>query len=297
MRLPHMTSGGIAPRMARGARSFVVVSAFVPAAVLCAGRSDAEETIPPWYSDLATGSAVPQAISTGSAVDGTPLALEPPIPLAAASGIPRFGNVTGPAAVGEIPAPETSPAVLGLDSGSLLTACAGSAVTGGALLLLGSATGSGVIGPGMLAPPWLAMVGSAGSVMVPPGIGSGFGSNGSSLGSAAVGSAVTGSAILTCLLALATVTPPPPAPSFPLLIPSPVPSPPLWPVAAPVVAPGSSIAPAPFERTAPSPLTQEAAPAAAPLAWNILEIVVLLLVLVIIAYHGATEPNRKKVIP
>ncbi|GAA5093428.1 hypothetical protein [Nocardia iowensis] len=290
-----MTSGDIAPRIARGARSFVVVSAFVPAAMLCAGRSDADATMPPWYGDLATGSAVPQDISTGSAIDGTPLALEPPIPLAAASGIRHLGDVTGPEAGGEIPAPATSPAVLGLDSGSLLTACAGSAVTGGALLLLGSATSSGVIGPGMLAPPWLAMVGSAGSVMVPPGIGSGFGSNGSSLGSAAVGSAVTGSAILTCLLALATVAPPPPTPAFPLLIPSPVPSPPLWPVAAPVVAPESSSTPAPFERTAAFPLTQEAAPTAEPFAWNILEIVVLLIVLVIIAYHGASEPNRKKV--
>ncbi|MFC9434212.1 hypothetical protein [Nocardia sp. NPDC057030] len=251
------------------------------------------------HEDIATGSAVIPEASTGSA-DGGQLSLEPPA-------LPTTNAILdlGPAADADADAtgsatPTTgataNPAVLGLDSGSVVTACAGSAVTAGALLFLGSAAGSGLIGPGMLAPPWWAFVGSAGSVVIPPG----FGSSGSALGSAAVGSAVTGSAVLTCLLALSTAPTPPP-PSFPLLIPSPVLSPPLSgfrPVSAPVAAPAeaeTATASEGFGVAATPPLADDAtAPAADQFAFNTLEIVTLLVVLVILTHQGTTEVTRRR---
>lgn len=183
-----------------------------------------------------------------------------------------------------------------------MTACAGSAVTGGALLFLGSAAGSGLIGPGMLAPPWWAVVGSAGSAVIPPG----FGSSGSALGSAAVGSAVTGSAVLTCLLALSTA-PTPPVPTFPLLIPPavPTPPPPVLLVAAPVAGSDpesqagseSSTAPGRFPVAATPTDTDEAAAGADVVGWDTLEVVTLLVMLVIIAYQGSPEAYRKRPLP
>ncbi|MEV6559633.1 hypothetical protein AB0M22_28205 [Nocardia sp. NPDC051756] len=388
MKRTRRKSGGVAPRITRGARGLVVVSAFVPAAVLFGGRATADEVIPsppptsdvttesaapqdvsptettaiPFgppaspaitygdnaapdgssatpnvppgetaeldaptaedtaasgastgsaapqdaptgsagHDDIATGSAVTPDAATGSAGDGGQLSLEPPT-------LPTTNAILdiGPAADADADTtgsatPTTgataNPAVLGLDSGSVMTACAGSAVTAGALLFLGSAAGSGLIGPGMLAPPWWAFVGSAGSVVIPPG----FGSSGSALGSAAVGSAVTGSAVLTCLLALST-TPTPPAPSFPLLIPSPILSPPLsffLPATAPVAAsvpPESAITPGRFVVAATPPVVDEAAaPVADQFAFNTLEIVTLLVVLILLAHQGTTEVTKKR---
>lgn len=406
MKRTRKTSGGVAPRITRGARGLVVVSAFVPAAVLFGGRSTADEVIPsppptsdvttessaphdvsptdataiPFgppappaitygsnpspdaptgdsptpavpsgdptkpgdpstpdaptgttategapaadtaasgtstgsaapqdvptgsagHEDIATGSAVTPEAATGSAADGGHLSLEPPT-------LPTTNAILdiGPAADADAETtgsatPTTgataNPAVLGLDSGSVVTACAGSAVTAGALLFLGSAAGSGLIGPGMLAPPWWAFVGSAGSVVIPPG----FGSSGSALGSAAVGSAVTGSAVLTCLLALSTA-PTPPTPSFPLLIPSPILSPPLSfflpataPVAAPI-APETAATPGRFVVAATPPVADEAAaPVADQFAFNTLEIVTLLVVLIIVAHQGTAEATKKR---
>ncbi|MFI9402537.1 hypothetical protein [Nocardia sp. NPDC052316] len=173
----------------------------------------------------------------------------------------------------------------------MLTACVGSAA-GAALLFLGSAAGSGLIGPGILAPPWWA-VGSAGSALLPPA----SGSSGSALGSAVVGSAMAGSAVLTCLLTLSTVTPPP-TPSLPLLIPPPIsiPNPPfVLPVAAPVATPDAATAAqrSPVAATPPAAIA-EAAPTSDMFGWNTLEIVVFLVVLVLVAIQGSAEAARKR---
>ncbi|WP_433654198.1 hypothetical protein ACQPW1_26285 [Nocardia sp. CA-128927] len=242
-------------------------------------------------------------IATGSAAEDGLLALEPPKPLAA-RGILDIGSAadadaeTGEMATAATPA-ATGPAALGLDSGSVITACAGSAVAGGALLFLGSAAGSGLIGPGMLAPPWWAVVGSAGSAVIPPG----FGSSGSALGSAAVGSAVTGSAVLTCLLALSTA-PTPPAPSFPLLIPSPIPSPspslfPFMPVAAPIAeseteADASTLPGRYVVAATPPAVDDETTSVADTFAFHTLEVVTLLVVLILMAQQGSTEVAKKR---
>ncbi|MEV6098943.1 hypothetical protein [Nocardia sp. NPDC051981] len=135
-----------------------------------------------------------------------------------------------------IPGPAESPAaasntlggLLGLNSGSVLTACAGSAVLGSAALglgmLTGSSMGSGLIGPGFVP-------GSSGLV--------GPGSAGA--GSVAVGSAATGSALLTCMLMLPV--PMAPGPCIPLQIP---PAPAIVPAAAPIPVPApAAIPPAP----------------------------------------------------
>lgn len=250
--------------------------------------------------DIATGSAVLPDASTGSAADGRQLSLEPPT-LPTTNAILDIGpaadadsDTTGSAT--PTTGATANPAVLGLDSGSVVTACAGSAVTAGALLFLGSAAGSGLIGPGMLAPPWWAFVGSAGSVVIPPG----FGSSGSALGSAAVGSAVTGSAVLTCLLALSTV-PTPPTPSFPLLIPSPILSPPLSfflpataPVAAPIAPETATTSGRSVVAATPPIVDDAAAPVADQFAFNTLEIVTLLVVLIIVAHQGTTEATKKR---
>ncbi len=169
-------------------------------------------------------------------------------------------------------------AAFGLDTGSVATACAGSAVAGSSAVLLGSATGSGLV-PGLIGPgsagsgAGSAAVGlgsASGSSLVPglvgtgSGVGSagvalgsslvpgliGTGSSGSALGSAAVGSALSGSALLTCLLLLPPI---PPLPELPLQFP-PLPAPPL-PVAPP--SPKSVNAPSP----PPAPEQQQAMPA------------------------------------
>ncbi|WP_433602209.1 hypothetical protein ACQPXH_11065 [Nocardia sp. CA-135953] len=116
---------------------------------------------------------------------------------------------------------------LGLDPGSVQTACTGSGVIGSATILLGLATGSGISGSGLI---------GTGSV----------GSSGSGLGSVVVGSAMTGSALLTCLLLLPALEPPgiplqlgppPPAPAIP------VPAAPIAPREFPPATPALAIAP------------------------------------------------------
>ncbi len=124
---------------------------------------------------LATGSADPDSAGLGLAGTGNGTH-------ATADAAPRPTGMAG------------SPAeALQLDTGSVQMACSGSALAGSALLMLGSATGSGF--------------GSFGSSLIGPG------SNGSALGSAAVGSAATGSALLTCLLLIPAA---PPVPMSPL---------------------------------------------------------------------------------
>ncbi|MBU3063753.1 hypothetical protein KO481_19735 [Nocardia sp. NEAU-G5] len=171
----------------------------------------------------------------------------------------------------EVAAPDASWAhTLGLNSGSVGTACAGSAVAGGSGILLGLLTGSGLVGPGTV----------------------GVGSSGSSLGSVAVGSALTGSALLTCLLLLPGI--PPPAPGLPLRIPMPIP--PIAPVRmpAPLRPPPPAIMPAPSRVVPESEPIAESSPPAAPVAWNVLELVTVLVVSVIAAYRGRTSGGGQR---
>ncbi|MFJ9366411.1 hypothetical protein ACIRRA_18620 [Nocardia sp. NPDC101769] len=159
--------------------------------------------------------------------------------------------IPGPAAPSPAAAPNTLGGLVGLNSGSVLTACAGSAVVGSAALglgiLTGSGMGSGLIGPGFVP-------GSSGLV--------GPGSAGT--GSVAVGSAATGSALLTCMLMLPVPTAPgpgiplqiPPAPAVvPAAAPIPVPAPAAIPP-APVPVPPLSPPPPPVEYAAPVPSEQ-----------------------------------------
>jgi len=162
--------------------------------------------------------------------------------------------------------------MLGLSTGSVVTACAGSAVAGGAGILLGLLTGSGLIGPGTV----------------------GVGSSGSSLGSVAVGSALTGSAVLTCLLLLPGI--PPPAPELPLQIPAPPPPiPPVLPVRAPAPPPPPpEIAPAPPRVMPPPEPIAESEPPPAPVAWNVLELITVLLVSVIAAVRTRSSDGGQR---
>ncbi|WP_019932666.1 hypothetical protein [Nocardia sp. BMG111209] len=195
------------------------------------------------------------------------------------------------------PADEVAAAApVGPDSGSVQTACAGSAVTGLGLILLGvltgSGTGSGTGGSSLVG------TGSGGSSLVGFGSGGsslvGTGSSGSALGSAAVGSAVTGSAIITCLLP----GPPPPVPELPLQIgPPPAPVLPIFFPPAPVPA-----APAPPPPPAPTPpppkwqahpiATEQ--PAADDVAWNLLELMAVLVSTVLIGVRTRTAEARAR---
>ncbi|MEU1431200.1 hypothetical protein ABZ412_29440 [Nocardia sp. NPDC005746] len=144
----------------------------------------------------------------------------PDIPRETTAGAPDLVPPAPETPATPIAIPNTLGGLLGLDSGSVLTACAGSAVVGSAALGLGILTGSGIssglIGPGFIP-------GSSGLV--------GPGSAGA--GSVVVGSAATGSALLTCMLLLPV--PMAPEPGIPLLIPPAAPA--VVPAAAPVVAP------------------------------------------------------------
>ncbi|MGW5108054.1 hypothetical protein [Nocardia sp. NPDC004123] len=184
------------------------------------------------------GGAGKGGATTGSSagVAQSPVAGVPLGTGASGSGEPADGTaprtadlaIPGPATESPAAAPNTLGGLLGLNSGSVLTACAGSAVLGSAALglglLTGSSMGSGLIGPGFVP-------GSSGLV--------GPGSAGA--GSVAVGSAATGSALLTCMLMLPV--PMAPGPGIPLQIP---PAPAIAPAAAPIPVPApAAIPPAP----------------------------------------------------
>ncbi|WP_067471025.1 hypothetical protein [Nocardia amamiensis] len=169
-----------------------------------------------------------------------------------------------------------SPAeALQLDTGSVQLACTGSALAGSALLLLGSATGSGF--------------GSSGSSLV------GTGSNGSGLGSAAVGSAATGSAVLTCLLLLPTA--PPPVPMSPLQLGPPAPE--FVPVPASVHAQTPPLqaelprAESPPNRQRPRD-PQTAEPTTDPLTWNLVKLMTVLVVTVFTIVRVRTSPSPRR---
>ncbi|WP_433631240.1 hypothetical protein [Nocardia sp. CA-120079] len=267
----------------------------------------ADSTGPEWpvIGDIATGSAAVDATGTGSAAAdsgssayGGVLDLEPR-GVATGSAAPgtamsanakRGGAATGtggidngadsPRVGGHADATAGAGESLGLDPGSVQTACTGSAVIGSATILLGLATGSGITGSGLI---------GAGSV----------GSSGSGLGSVVVGSAMTGSALLTCLLLLPApeppgiplqLGPPPPAPAIPA--PAALIAPPEFPTAAPALA----IAPETPIRTTPHRPPAVAAESAMedPIAWNMLELVTVMVVTVLTVVRKiAVGRNRR----
>ncbi|MEV6338140.1 hypothetical protein AB0M12_25875 [Nocardia vinacea] len=290
----------------------LAVATVVP--LFAGGPAAADSTGPEWpvIGDIATGSAAVDATGTGSAaVDsgsssyGGALDLEPRgvITGSAAPGTAMSGNakrgdaaagtggidngVDAPPAGGHADATAGAGESLGLDPGSVQTACTGSAVIGSATILLGLATGSGITGSGI-----------TGSGLI--GTGS-VGSSGSGLGSVVVGSAMTGSALLTCLLLLPV--PEPAAPGIPLQLgpPPPVPAipapaaliaPPEFPPAAPALA----IAPETPIRTTPHRPPAVAAESAPedPIAWNLLELVTVMVVTVLTVVRKiAVGRNRR----
>ncbi len=178
-----------------------------------------------------------------------------------------------------------SPAeALQLDTGSVQMACTGSALTGSALLLLGSATGSafGSFGSSLIGP---------GSSLIGPG------SNGSALGSAAVGSAATGSALLTCLLLLPAA--PPPVPMSPLQLGPPAPEIVPFPVITqtppfqaerPLAEPPSS----PPNRQRPRDLPA-AEPTTDPLPWNLMKLMTVLVVTVLTIVRVRMSPGPRRI--
>ncbi|RDI67611.1 hypothetical protein [Nocardia pseudobrasiliensis] len=275
------------------------------AAALVAGSAAILLSGPPALADpgpldlpfgLGSGSATPDIspgsvgseIDTGSASAEIPLALRPPDPpqpairarVPALDETPSTGGALAipgrmPDAVADGP-----PLAPSLDTGSVQTACAGSAVAGSSMILLGLLTGSGggsyLVGPGSVVIGW----------------------GGSGLGSVVVGSAVTGSAVLTCLLLLPA---PPPAPELPLQLgpppapppPPPVPAPP--PVVVPVATPEPA-PPAPPSPVPPRPRYHASEPAPRPVlptGWNPLRMMTVL-VISVIAVAGAKAAAARR---
>ncbi|MEV0338866.1 hypothetical protein AB0H49_07545 [Nocardia sp. NPDC050713] len=258
-----------------------------------------------------SGSAITDltAIDTGSAFAALPLALVP------SNGSPMREPATVAGSLGYEPEPipvtdtdlalepaATPAETLGLDAGSVRTACTGSA----ALALgsaLGSATGSGPLGPGSsgsalgsgLVGPGLLGSGSAlgsatGSGLVGPG------SSGSALGSAA-GSALGGSALLTCLLLLPMT---PPAPGIPLRLEPPLPVPAPQPAPEPIPAQAFTPEPGPPPLPARPPKAadpQPVEPTADPLAWNLLELMTVLVITVLAAVRTRVVASRVPRLP
>ncbi|WP_157106592.1 hypothetical protein [Nocardia arthritidis] len=179
-----------------------------------------------------------------------------------------------------------SPAeTLQLDTGSVQSACAGSAATGSALLLLGLATGSGF--------------GSFGSSLIGPGSSLvGPGSSGSALGSAGVGSAFSGSALLTCLLLLPT---PPPVPMTPLELGPPIPEFRIVPSPAAIATQIPLQAEGPLPALPSSPPSrqrgkdvQAAEPPRDPEVWNLMRLMTVLVVTVITVVGIRISPGPKR---
>ncbi|MRH92992.1 hypothetical protein GFY24_37190 [Nocardia sp. SYP-A9097] len=216
---------------------------------------------------LSTGSSATGSAGTGSA--------DP-----AAAGIAllpggAIGDAFGGAALR--PAAGTLGETLGLEPGSVLTACAGSAIIGSAAIGLGLVTGSG-FGSGLIGPGFIP--GSSGLI--------GPGSAGA--GSVILGSAVTGSALLTCLLLL----PVPETPGIPLLFPS---IPALAPVAAPIPPPEEQ---APVLSPPPPPVVKPqhqiptaAAPPAEPVDWNTLKMMTVIILTILAAARAKIGRSRR----
>ncbi|WP_433663889.1 hypothetical protein ACQPW1_18315 [Nocardia sp. CA-128927] len=273
-------------------RGLVIASALPFAAALLAGQTavaTADPLPPDWppIGEIVSGSASPGAIDTGSAFSGTELGLGPSSTPAGngylGSGSagtslglgPRTEQARDPAPapadepVAALTLPGGSAEVPDLDSDEARTACAGSVAVGGALILLGIVTGSshGILG-----------------------------SSGSALGSVVVGSAATGSG-LACLLWPRDILPP--FPGLPLQL---EPVAPVLPVVAP---PPEEVPPAPeptpvtpslpFVEIAPRPMhLAEAEPTPDPVAWNIMQLLTIMVVAVLTTVRGVTVVRRSK---
>ncbi|WP_406276376.1 hypothetical protein OH799_05415 [Nocardia sp. NBC_00881] len=264
-------------RIRRLTAGFAFLPLTAAAAVLTAPPAAADPPAWPSLGDLTSGSATGEtSVTTGADEVGNELALAPPahaVLPATGSAVPQnilTDSTEGagtPLALGPA-APEAvgSSDALGLDSGSVQAACTGSAATGSALIMLGSVTGS-----------WWSE---------------------SALGSAVVGSAATGSALLTCLLLLPDAPPPDSYPDIPLQLGPPQPDSPM--LAPPPPAP----APLPLPPTEPripaviagAPTYQQplVMPVRHPVAWNVLQLITVMVVAVLTATHGRITHARNR---
>ncbi|WP_405135765.1 hypothetical protein [Nocardia sp. NBC_01388] len=300
-------------RAPRGFAALTVVEIAVGMLALRPGVAGADPSLPDVIGEIASGSASsqPQAVDgpTGSSLglgtgsgysgsgggggasSGSSLGMNPAhgshpgrAVTAKPESIDSAPPAPAPAPVAAAPAAGTLGETLGLQPGSVLPACAGSAVVGSAAiglgLLTGSGLGSGLIGPGFI-------LGSSGLV--------GPGSSGA--GSVMFGSAVTGSALLTCMLLLPV---PKLAPGTPLGFPSPPPV--VVPAAAPVIppepvppAPVPVVPPAPVVIKPPLPHQVPVAAAPTPLSanFNTMEIMTVMILTILGAARAKTSKSRR----
>ncbi|MFI6046704.1 hypothetical protein ACIA8C_34140 [Nocardia sp. NPDC051321] len=273
-------------------RGLAIASALPLAAALLAGQTTvaAAELLPPdWptIGEIISGSASPGSVDTGSASVGAELGLAPSAPAghgqlgtgSAGTGL-GLGAATGQARdpapppaeepVAAQPLPGGSAEIPDLDSDDVRNACTGSVAVGGALILLGLVTGSshGILG-----------------------------SSGSALGSVVVGSAATGSG-LACLLWPRDLPPFPgaplllfpPAPALPVVAPPPVEAPP---PPAPEPTPPMPNLPV-VERRPPPMYLAEAEPTPDRVAWNIMQLLTIMVVAILTTVRGVTVVRRSK---
>ena len=289
---------------------FVATAAVLPSLTLGGGPSSADPGPPPPFGGIGSGSSAPAGTTGSSGPVGdalgsskplrlgpaaAPRRVAPEIPLRLSPGGPYIAAPSAQAA----PAPVgTLGNSLGLDSGSVRTACVGSAVVGGTGLLLGLLSGSGVLALGSTGSALGSALGSSGSALggtlgsSGSALEDGLGSSESALGSAAVGSAATGSALLTCLLLLPA---PAPIPELPLRIPT---LPQIVPVQVRVPAPVPAPArPAPrIVRPRPKyvPPAAPVSQARPPVAWNVLELMTVMVVSVVAGVRVKTTRSGSR---
>lgn len=170
---------------------------------------------------------------------------------------------------------------LGLEPGSVMTACAGSAIVGGAAILLGLATGSG-LGSGLVGPGFV--LGSSGLV--------GTGSTGA--GSVVLGSAVAGSAVLTCLLLLPMPVSEPGIPlgfpTVPGVVPAAVPVVPEVPVIEPAVVPPAVVVPPP--PVVPHVPYQAAEEVPKPVDWSAMQMMTVIVLTILAGVRAKVGRSR-----
>lgn len=281
-------------RTRRAARGFGAVTALAVLAVQ-PGVALGEPTLPQWPPlDILSGSADAPAAArdVGSATTGSAVEVGPGssavtgLDLGSSSGGAgsNFRGVAADLGLGQTgsaatdigvppvePVAGTAGELLGLEPGSVLTACAGSAVLGSAALALGSVTGSALVGLGSSGSGWV----GAGSGLLVPGLLIGPGSVGGGTGSVVVGSAALGSALLTCLLLL----PVPDVPGIPLQLGSPSPvAAPLAPEQppAPEFVPPATVLPPPPKLPVAEPL-----PPVPTQKWSVLQMMTVLIITII----------------
>ncbi|MFD6161439.1 hypothetical protein ACFWF7_37935 [Nocardia sp. NPDC060256] len=271
-------------------RGLAIASALPLAAALLAGQHTVAAADPlPSIGEIVSGSASSGSADTGSAFAGTELGLGPSTPaghgyLSSGSAGPGLGLGTA-AGTGQTSDPTPAPAdepiaaqplpggsaeMPDLDSDDTRNACTGSVAVGGALILLGLVTGSshGILG-----------------------------SSGSALGSVVVGSAATGSG-LACLLWPRDLPPfpgaplqlGPPVPALPVIATPPVEAPP-----PPEPEPTPPIPNLPVIESRPLPMRLgEAEPKPDPVAWNIMQLLTIMVVAILTTVRGVTVVRRSR---